>query len=448
MKARAALLVLLIGTAVACDSVPETNPSKPEAFAKLTALEPAAGGRLQRVTLPPAMVMAMRRGDLGDVRVFDARDRVVPLALVDRVADGPRRGVEVAVYPVIGAADDLATSDLSIRVEGNGVTQAVTMNRSTSISGAAVLLDTREVRDPASAIVLQADIPVGRPITLTLLSSANLKDWDRLATKVLFRPADGSALLGGAEVALDGVDLRDRYIGISWGGVSGVKLTGASVITSAVRPGARTKVATTTPSLTNPHQVSFDLPPMARLSGIRVTPARGDGVLPVELHGRDRAERPWALLATTTLQPEGGANTFELEGLPMMASYRVTADKRTAGFSAAPKLELLFDPVELLVALSGTPPYRLAAGQAGAPANYLTLDEIAPEGGTLDLDALPQAKLAAAAETPPVVTLQSGATDGALDPRKLALWAALLLGTLVLAFAAFKLLRANSAEPS
>ena len=51
-----------------------------------------------------------------------------------------------------------------------------------------------------------------------------------------------------------------------------------------------------------------------------------------------------------------------------MTSFRVEADSRTAGFSAVPKLDLLFDPVELLVALSGTPPYRLAVGQASAPA--------------------------------------------------------------------------------
>ena len=451
MSARALLLVLLLGAAAACDQTPKADPSKPEAFAKLTALQPAAGGRLQRVTLPPAMLVAVRRDDLGDVRVFDARDRVVPLALVDQVADGPRRGVEVPVYPVIGSTDDLASSDLSIRVEGDGVARAVIVDRSSAAKDAdppaAVLLDTRKVRDPASAIVLRADIPAGRPITLTLLTSANLKDWDRLATKVLFRPVDGAALLGGAEVALDGANLRDRYIGISWGGASGVKLTGASVITSAVRPAAPAAVAATAPSLADPHSLRFDLPSMALLSGIRVTPARGDGVLPVELLGRDNAEKPWALLTATTLQPEGGANIIALTHAPM-ANYRLVADKRTAGFSAPPKLELLFEPIELLVALSGSPPYRLAAGQASARGSYLSPAEIASQGERLDLAGLPQATLAAATEAPPVVALQAGVSDGALDPRKMALWAALLLGTLVLAFAAYRLLRANASDPS
>jgi hypothetical protein len=44
----------------------------------------------------------------------------------------------------------------------------------------------------------------------------------------------------------------------------------------------------------------------------------------------------------------------------------------------------------------------------------------------------------------PVVAVQSGRADGSLEPRKLVLWTALLLGTFVLAFAAIRLLRATT----
>ena len=47
-----------------------------------------------------------------------------------------------------------------------------------------------------------------------------------------------------------------------------------------------------------------------------------------------------------------------------------------------------------------------------------------------------------AAAPQPVIALQAGAADGAFDPRKGLLWAALLLGVGVLGFAAFRLARA------
>jgi hypothetical protein len=119
------------------------------------------------------------------------------------------------------------------------------------------------------------------------------------------------------------------------------------------------------------------------------------------------------------------------------------ADSRTAGFSSAPKLELLVEPVELLVALSGTPPYRLAVGNADAPSTFLTAIEIAGQIDQRKLDGLPRARLVASGPMP-VVAVQSGRADGSLEPRKLVLWTALLLGTFVLAFAAIRLLRATT----
>lgn len=448
MSTRKLLLILLVLTATSCDRTPNADPSKPEAFALQLPFEPAAGDTLQRLALPAEALVALRRADLGDIRVFDSRGKVVPIALFDDGADDSRHSLSVPVYPVIGPASALGSSGLSIRIEGDNVARVVTVDSSAlPVSSAArptaVLLDTRALRTPAHAIVLDANIPAGKPVTLILLTSANLKDWEPLAEKVLFRPADGVALLGGSTVALSGVDLSDRYVGISWGGATGVMLKGASVVTSTVAPPARTAVATSAMALSDSHELRFDLPNVARLAAIRLARAGSDGVIPVKLYGRDHREDPWTLLSATTLRPGDGANLVDLSGSPL-TSYRLEADSRTAGFSAPPTLELLFDPVELVVALSGTPPYRLAVGQAAAPPNYLTLTEIAPPGNPLKLADLPQAKLAAPSGPPLVIALQESAPDGALEPRKLVLWAALLLGTLMLAFAAIRLLRVTA----
>ena len=279
---------------------------------------------------------------------------------------------------------------------------------------------------------------------LTLQTSTNLRDWEPLAEKVLFRPADSPALLGGARVALSGVDLHDHYVGISWGGATGVTLRGAIVTTSTAVPPVRTAVATSGVSLSETHELRFDLPDMVPVAAFRLTETGPDGVIPVKLFGRDDAQAPWTLLAAATMRSGTAGTVLELSS-PSMRSYRIEADSRTAGFSAAPKLELIFYPVELLVALSGVPPYRLAAGQSAAPPSYLTCAEIAPQGNPPKLAELPLASVAEPSGQPPVVALAAGPADGALEPRKLLLWAALLLGTLVLSFSAIRLLRATSA---
>jgi hypothetical protein len=450
MNIRTLALALIVMTATSCKQAPGADTSKPEAYAVLLPLGAAKGGSLQRLTLPAEALVALKRADLGDVRVFDASGRMVPLALVEGGAtDDARHRVSVPVYPVVGPVNALGKSGLSIRIEDGSVARVVTVGSSPPLdrraaSPPAVLLDTHALREPANAIALDAEIPASQPVTMTLLTSANLKEWEPLAEKTLFRPTDGSKLLGGAEVVLPGVDLHGRYVGITWSDAAGVKLRGASIITSTIARPARSAIATSAVPLANAYELRFDLPDMARLAAIRLTESGPDGVIPVKLYGRDQTDDPWTLLSATTLRPGSGGNVLDHSG-PPMASYRLQADRRTAGFSTAPKLELLLDPVELLVALSGTPPYRLAVGQAAAPASYLTLAEIGPQASPIELANLPQAKLAGPLEPPLVIALEAGAADGALEPRKLVLWAALLLGTLVLAFAAIRLLRAAAA---
>ncbi|WP_294174111.1 DUF3999 family protein [uncultured Sphingomonas sp.] len=447
MSVRATIAFLLAVLAAGCRPDPAVDVSKPEAFARHAVLQPAAGGKLQRVILPPLLLAAARRRDLGDIRLFDARGRLVAMALLGPgTGSAPRTTVDLPVYPVLGRGEELQNSKLSIRVEDGEPAQAVTVDRFSrdKVPMPAVLLDARALRDRVEAIVLRANIPAGRPVPLTLLTSANLKDWEPLAQKVLFRPAAGGPMLAGEQVTLNGADLRGRFVGISWTGSSGVALTGAIAVMAGSTEAGRVAVATAPLSLTDAHQLQLQLPDNGRLTALRVTAAPADGIVPVRLYGRSPGRDAWSALGAATLSAERGPSTIELPAVPM-ASYRIEADRRTAGFSAALRVELLFDSVELLLALSGTPPYRMAVGQPAAQPNYLTLAEVAGAGASLDLATLPRATITSANEPPPAIPVQGQAADGMRDRRKLVMWAALVLGTLVLAWAAFRLARASHA---
>ena len=430
-------------SATACHRAPVAAPANPEAYGLHIALTPAAGAPLQRLELPAAALAAAQRADLGDVRVFDGHGKVVPLARIAETPDTARHTTTVPVYPITGAAAALGRDGLSIKVESQGATRVVTLDSSPTAPAsydapAAALLDTRALHEPASGLALNIAIPTGQPVTLNLLTSANLKDWEPLAQKVLFRPTDGAGPLGGGEIALPGIDLHDRYVGISWGEAHGITLKAAHIITTAQAPPPQITLQTRGARLSNAHELRFDLAATTTFSAMRLTETGPDGVIPVQLYGRTAPQDPWTLLSAGRLESGTGASVLDTPG-PSMTQFKVEADSRTAGFSAAPKVELLFDPVTLLMAASGTPPYQLAVGQAAAPGAYLAISEIAPQSAPAALSALPAAQFAA---TPnPTITLQDGTQDGALDLRKLVLWGALLLATLVLAFTAIKLAR-------
>ena len=426
------LLVLTAG----CQRAPAADPSQPLAYAVRVPFSPAAGGALQRVVLPPAALVAIRRDDAGDVRLFDAKGRLVPFARLDSLTPAKFTVTSLPAYPVTQTPATAGHGALLVRVEGAERVVTVDSAGSTDAPSAPqVLLDTRALTQPAQGITLDMATPADQPVTVSLAASSDMKNWQPLGEKVLFRPAAGAAPLGGAEVKLDGADLHGRYVAVSWGAAQGVAFHAAQATTSAEARAPRVSVATNGGTLTNAHEMRFDLPAPALGSALRLTEAGADGVIPVRLWGRAQPQDPWALIDAGTLR--SGASALLDISAPAMTHFKLEADARTAGFSAAPRVELLFDPVELLAALNGTPPFVLAAGQPAAAENALALSEIAPQG--VVPPALPSVQFAPA--PPPVLALQAGAEDGGFDPRKGLLWAALLLGTAVLGFATWRLAR-------
>jgi Protein of unknown function (DUF3999) len=295
--------------------------------------------------------------------------------------------------------------------------------------------------EPAVALLLDADLPAQMPVSFTLEASGDLKAWEPLGDKVLFSPGEGQAPLGGARIALPGVDLAKRYLRLSWKAAPGIAMRKAEVVTAKAAPPPRVSLATKGAKLDDAHHLRLLAPSPAPLAAIALTATEADGVVPIRLYGREANEHPWMPLSAATLRPDGKPAVLELGGA-RYAQYRIEADERSAGFSQVPAIMLEVEPLTLLAAFNGQQPFRLAVGNAKAEGKLFAPTDLAEPkvlaGG------LPLARVDAA--PPPVIALDAGQADGPFSPRKLVLWGALLLGTAVLAFGAVRLLRAN-AEP-
>lgn len=454
MRARCLTLCIAALLTASCGKPPPADPNRLESYAAELAVKTEPGDQLQRLAVPAAALIEMQNADLSDIRAFDAGGNSLPIALLrgEQIAQAEEKRVEVKVYPVVGSVEALRVRGISLSIDDGKVAHIVGLDGPTGAAKTQVvgtLLDTREVTDPAIAVVLDAELPVQQPITVTLESSADLKNWEVLGEKVMFRAAPGGVVLGSGRIELPSAELRGRYIRVGWAAadmlLEPVAVRSAAVITSKRGPPQRPVAQSRGVEQVDAHDLRLTLPFRAPIAALKLSQSGQHGVVPVRLYGKASAELPWTLLAAGTVRSgQAGASILETGGAAMTL-YRIEADKRTSGFAQPPQIDLLFDPVELLIRFSGNPPYIVGAGLAGAPGTFLTPEEIEP-GASQRLAGIPQATNSGG-QTAAVSVAPAPAARGLADKR-LVLWLVLLAGVAVLGLALARLLKGSAGKGS
>lgn len=405
------------------------DPAKPESYAIRLAVEPGPGGPEQRVALPVAAQLALRNATNSDLRLFDATGRSLPLAIFEPRIEATS-ATAVAGSPMLGRQPHVAEG-LEMAIGPDRVARITTMDGTAGPERpVAALLDTRMVAKPASALNLDVEIPAKKLITLTIAASSNLSTWDILGEQTLFR-ADGIANPVTVRIALGDIPLKDRYLRVSWGDAEGVAIASAEVLSRSELARPPQLVAVKGLALTTPHQLDIALPSGEPPAALRLRLAGGEGVVPLRYAMKSDSEGPWVPSGAATLRSDAIAVLQIDPGIGPLV--RITADKRTPGFAVPPRVELVYEPVELVTRFSGRPPYRLAAGLESAPGAFLAVGDIV---ASADPSRLPQATI----ETQPVPAISLGASES-FNWRKAGLWAVLLLATATLALAVVRLMK-------
>ena len=446
---RRAILTALTLLSACAQKPAQPSPNEPAGYAVVMPVAPAAGASVQRVALPPAAIAALQTRYAGDVRIFDASGRTISLARDDRQSDAAQRTVTVPTSAIAVPAQ-LGSANVSVRVDQAERSVTVDAVDDEAASEAhprvALLLDTRSLEDPAIALQPQVSFPAQRQLEVTIERSSDLKNWDVLATKVLFRFDASSSDTEFARIALPGTVLKGNYLRLSWQLAPDVTIAGASITTAKQVPPPPLVLAARGAELTDDHTLRLTLPATLPATTLRLTGSAKDGVVPATLQGRANAEVPWKGLDRAVLH-DGKSIDLILPSAPM-GQYQLVADPRSAGFSAAPQLDLLVQPITLLAAFNGNGPYQLAVGNGTAPAAYFSSAELL--GSQASGAAIAQA-VVTAPPAAPVISLAPAGSDSPYSPRKLWLWAALVAATVVLGFTAIRLLRTDpvvAADPT
>ena len=416
-------------------------------YAEQVAVTSAPGSSLQRLDLPARILAAARSPELADVRVFNAEGQAVPIALSKAEAPQTRQSVTLPLLPILGTADALSVTGVSLRIDDNQRASVVRVDGTPQPVGAArmlgILLDTRRIEGPLSAISLDVATPVGQPVTFTIESSPDLKDWEPLADKVIYRT---SGQAGGADIGFPRRDVQGRYLRVTWQAtsrlLSPVTVRSAAVVT--MRPGnaPTPRVVLAIPPTRGSHVIEFTLPFAAPITALEITLAGADAVLPVRILGRNQPEQPWTPIASGSvfrITRDGTSrvnDAFATNGA-RFTTLRIEADARTAGFAAPPQLAVRLQPAQIVFLATGSAPFTLAAGRVGAASAFLPLTDLVKANGGDKGASLPTASLAADAD--PV--MNALASEQGPSWRRLALWGVLLAGTALLAAMVWLLMR-------
>lgn len=394
------ILILIALLSAACSSGPPAPPrgDVPGAFAVQLEVKAAKGNGAQRITLPAAALVALRDRDFGDVRVFDHRGHPLATAL-----EGTITGPEF-----LPSFHEVAATPMAVGVDAG--------SKSSGPLRKAVLLDTRSIDRPVNALFIRAILPKYVAATFKIESSSDLKKWDLLGEKLLYRTAvnaDFPDVLNNSRFAMHGTNLRGRYLKLSWVAAPGVNATGATVAMPFVREQPRIALPTKGAALSNPHEIKFSVSFSTPLAAIRLSRIGLDEPVPIELYGRDELEQPWSMLARGVMRQDGATIELELSGAKFNL-YKLVADSRTSGFTRAPKLDLMVEPLTVLAMFNGQAPYRLAAGNQSNRNGFRSVQEIA--GSAEKGLSLPAATVdTGRAQVPIDITFKSGGDIG--EPR-------------------------------
>jgi hypothetical protein len=421
-------MVLLVAPAALAEVTPQD-------FDVRLAIEAPADAGLVRIRLPADVYRAVRRPDLGDVRIFNAEGQAVPMARLPRRSEARERRVERPLVSVpgmvLGPSDSVvvdkvsASGSVRVEIDAGSSTPAVALP-----SG--YLLDVKDFDAAIDELTLIWPEPTPFEAAVTVRASDDLQNWHNVARRTpVLALGGGDARIVQDRIALPAV--RARFLRVDWDGAPpAITLQRAALVSrSAAASIAREWVEVD--GARSGATIEYVSPGLFPVEALRLVPPGDNDVISAVLASRATVSARW--------QWRGGTVGYRLrqgdgieEGAP--TSVALTRDPMwratlaaNAGDGLLPRLHLGWIPEEVAFVARGAGPFTLVAGHASAPPTWLAPAQVVPGYGSAS---------AATLETGRVLT---GAQPVLPPPRTPApwqpgshwlLWAALLAGVGVL----------------
>ena len=465
-------IALFVASGIVCAA------EKPAEYAYGLPIEASGSEALYDVSLPPAVYQGVTRRDLGDVRVFNGVNEVVPYAWRPRRTEKADVGaiVPLTLFPLKAAAgasvDGLA---ISVRRSASG---AVSVDVKTAGSPApsqqtvGYLIDLNAQDRALRAIELDWKATEGFSGKLRIDASDDLSSWRTLVAGAPLVSLE----VGGQRLQQKHIELpqqKAKYLRLAW--VSDSTKNAMPELTTANGELAEKFVEAprewsklTAAKIEKTGEYVFDSKGQFPIDRLRLELPEPNTIAQVEVLARDKAEQPWRSVARGVayrLRQSGGeiASPDIQIGAPGMNAERwwmIRVDQRGGGLgSGTPVLNAGWVPHQLVFAARGAPPFTLAygnAGNRGAQTGSLPIESLIP-GYRDDAGASVRAAKTGAQPTVNVQTTSAQAQKelggetrlrAQIDWKRWSLWGVLGLGVLVLGAMAWRLVKQLGTTPA
>jgi hypothetical protein len=445
------MLCALIATAAAATSAPGD-------FAYGQLIVPSAPATGYRLALPVDLYRAAVREDLGDLRVFNGSGEVVPYAL-----QRPHRETQklpLRPLPLFPLTPETGASLDAIRITIESGRGAVNLQAQGAAKGkptiVSYILDARSVDRPLAALELEWPADAAE-----FAGRWRVEASDDLSAWRLVLPGAAVANLGSQkdrliERRIEFWPVQAKYWRLTWiDGPARFVLTGAQgePAQDVVELARASEVLSPQVDPKRPGEFEYDTEARLPADRLELKLPQLNSVVQAEILSRSSATEEWRQvtrrgfyrLKSDDAEVASGWVSIDLN----TDRYWLVRVDRDGGFgSGAPKLTLGWVPHELVFIARGSGPFQLAYGSATAmpdesPVESI-LSQISEPGDGKSLVTIVTATLA------PRVVLGGEGRRLPLPPpfpwKSVALWAALAIGVIVLAWMAMRLAR-ESKQP-
>jgi Protein of unknown function (DUF3999) len=451
---RLALLLLLLAHAAAAQA--------PRDFAYGAALATEGDSAFYQLEVPAAVYAGAVRGDLGDMRVFNADGALVPFAFVPRVAPTRTKAVvvDLPIFPlrVEQQQNDLSGLALTLNRSPFGATTlSLTTRDGVPVVGdrlVGYVLDMTASSAPLVAIVPNWTLlPRGVGMRFRVEASDDLANWRTVVSEAPLIDLEYE----GRHLRRDRIDMpatKAKYLRLSWAsGQLPVTLAGVSgeFASRNVDPPVQWTEVGGAAATEHAGDYDFDLKGAFPVERIAVALPEQNTVVPAQLLARASPQEPWRLIASDVLfrlrQGDGEVNSppVMVNGIALRY-WRLHVDPNTGGLGAGlPRLRAGWLPQRIVFAARGSGPFVLAYGSSTATSNALPIQTMVPG---YDTPAAPALGTATAQSTNIEALGGAERLTRPIDAKRWLLWSTLVLGVLVLGWMAWRLSHQMSAPAS
>jgi hypothetical protein len=378
---------------------------------------------------------------------LNSRGEAVPFAFApepDPVKEAPVTAPlpQFAITSRPGTAATGARLDVSVRTRADG-TLVMVQERGKAPAAAprpvAYLLDASQLKAPTAALRFDWEVGPGSEIVkVTVEGSDDLRDWRTLASRApLLRVEQAGQSLSQTRVELKGT--QSKYFRITWDGTPFILKSVQAESVPEVKQKARL-VTKHKGVATKDGESEYDLGARLPVEAVRIVFPEANSVAAYEIATRDNEKAPWRTIATATFHRivrEG----VELTSLPLSVGRRGERYWKLRPLAKSegppPELEVHWRPAEIVFVKKGEGPFTLAFADPQAKSEALPISSLMPSYERGAETKLPQAFPGNVQGAPPVTGLQK--YMGEVSPKRVALWAVLVIAVLVLGFMAWRL---------